>query len=91
MYEVISMEVQVERIKGEYLASDLGMKDLIEKKYNWIPVEYKRELIFWSGEADYVTVLDTGEMECRDGENEASPYLWEIPGICMGNLARGGR
>lgn len=52
---------QLDSIKEEYRKSDLTMSEFL-RSFDGLTVSQKKELLNWSGDDEYVTVTDTGEI-----------------------------
>lgn len=58
----ITSETEIEKIKNEYLDSDLSMKDMLNGTYNYLPLEDKANLICWSADNDVFMVTEDGKV-----------------------------
>lgn len=61
----ITNEMEIEKIKNEYLDSNLSMKDMLNDVYNYLPLEDKVNLICWSDDNDTFMVLKNGKVVDR--------------------------
>ena len=61
----ITNETEIEKIKNEYIDSDLSIKDMLNGKYSFLPIEDKINLICWSNDNEKFKVLKNGDVVNR--------------------------
>lgn len=71
----ITNETTIEKIKNEYLDSNMSMKDMLNGIYNHLPLEDKVNLICWSADYERFKVLKNGEVVNKYTEKESTKIV----------------
>ena len=71
----ITSETEIEKIKNEYIDSNLSMKDMLNGVYNNLPLEDKVNLICWSADNERFKVLKNGEVVNKYTEKQLAKIV----------------